>query len=162
MTEPRRFPPPWTAGETDACFIVKDHNGQAIAYHLFRRRTRPGAQRPACSRATRRGGSRPTSPSCPSCCSGAKRGEANIEVAADQADDPAADESVAAAAGYRSGACIVREPVARLNQGQPSIALAWSSRNCFALSGQCVRVAYQDACLGPQVREVRFSRLGFL
>jgi hypothetical protein len=28
----RRFPPPWTADETDACFIVKDHNGQALAF----------------------------------------------------------------------------------------------------------------------------------
>jgi hypothetical protein len=28
----RRFPPPWTVEETDACFIVKDHNGQALAY----------------------------------------------------------------------------------------------------------------------------------
>ena len=26
---PRRFPPPWTVEETDACFIVRDHNGQA-------------------------------------------------------------------------------------------------------------------------------------
>jgi hypothetical protein len=31
----RRFPPPWTAEETDACFIVRDGNGQALAY-LFR------------------------------------------------------------------------------------------------------------------------------
>ena len=31
----RRFPPPWTADETDACFIVKDHNGQAMAYVYF-------------------------------------------------------------------------------------------------------------------------------
>jgi hypothetical protein len=27
----RRFPPPWIAEETDACFIVRDHNGQALA-----------------------------------------------------------------------------------------------------------------------------------
>ena len=32
MVEARRFPPPWTAEETDACFIVRDHNGQALAY----------------------------------------------------------------------------------------------------------------------------------
>ena len=31
----RRFPPPWTAEETDACFIVKDHNGMAVAYVYF-------------------------------------------------------------------------------------------------------------------------------
>ena len=35
MAEHRRFPPPWTADETDACFIVKDHNGQALAYVYF-------------------------------------------------------------------------------------------------------------------------------
>ena len=32
MTVPRRFPPPWTADETDACFIVGDHNRQALAF----------------------------------------------------------------------------------------------------------------------------------
>lgn len=31
----RRFPPPWTAEETDACFIVKDQKGQALAYVYF-------------------------------------------------------------------------------------------------------------------------------
>jgi hypothetical protein len=29
-----RFPPPWSA-ETDACFIVRDANGQALAYVYF-------------------------------------------------------------------------------------------------------------------------------
>jgi hypothetical protein len=28
----RRFPPPWTVEETDACFVVRDANGQALAY----------------------------------------------------------------------------------------------------------------------------------
>jgi len=29
----RRFPPPWSVDETnDACFIVRDHNGEALAY----------------------------------------------------------------------------------------------------------------------------------
>jgi hypothetical protein len=28
----RRFPPPWSVEETDACFIVRDGNGQALAY----------------------------------------------------------------------------------------------------------------------------------
>ena len=28
----RRFPPPWSVEETDACFIVRDANGQALAY----------------------------------------------------------------------------------------------------------------------------------
>jgi hypothetical protein len=31
----RRFPPPWTAEETDACFILRDANGQALAYVYF-------------------------------------------------------------------------------------------------------------------------------
>jgi hypothetical protein len=38
MTPPRperRFPPPWTAEETDACFTVRDANGQALAYVYF-------------------------------------------------------------------------------------------------------------------------------
>jgi hypothetical protein len=35
---PRRFPPPWSAEETDACFIVPDATGQALAYVCFDRR----------------------------------------------------------------------------------------------------------------------------
>ena len=31
----RRFPPPWTVEETDACFIVKDHAGHSLAYVYF-------------------------------------------------------------------------------------------------------------------------------
>ena len=27
----RRFPPPWTVEEQDACFVVRDHNGQQLA-----------------------------------------------------------------------------------------------------------------------------------
>jgi hypothetical protein len=30
-----RFPPPWSADETDACLIVRDANGQALAYVYF-------------------------------------------------------------------------------------------------------------------------------
>src|SRR5262245_40853787 len=31
-----RFPPPWSIQEyNDACFIVRDHNGQALAYVYF-------------------------------------------------------------------------------------------------------------------------------
>jgi hypothetical protein len=33
--EPRRFPPPWIAEETDAYFIVRDANGHALAYVYF-------------------------------------------------------------------------------------------------------------------------------
>jgi len=36
MPSARRFPPPWTIDEAnDACFIVKDHNGHALAYVYF-------------------------------------------------------------------------------------------------------------------------------
>jgi hypothetical protein len=31
----RRFPPPWTVEETDACFIVKDRGGMSLAYAYF-------------------------------------------------------------------------------------------------------------------------------
>jgi hypothetical protein len=31
-TQRRHFPPPWTVEETDACFVVRDHNGQALAH----------------------------------------------------------------------------------------------------------------------------------
>ncbi len=31
----RRFPSPWSVEETDACFIVRDGNGQALAYVYF-------------------------------------------------------------------------------------------------------------------------------
>jgi hypothetical protein len=33
--EPRRFPPPWSVDEQPACFDVRDHNGQALAYVYF-------------------------------------------------------------------------------------------------------------------------------
>jgi hypothetical protein len=46
----RRFPPPWSIEElNDACFVVRDHNGQALAYVYFEdegteiRRIRAGA-----------------------------------------------------------------------------------------------------------------------
>jgi len=33
----RRFPPPWTIDEAnDACFIVRDRNGQALGYFYFK------------------------------------------------------------------------------------------------------------------------------
>ena len=35
MPSVRRFPPPWTTEETDACFTVRDANGQALAYVYF-------------------------------------------------------------------------------------------------------------------------------
>jgi hypothetical protein len=30
----RRLPPPWSAEETDAGFIVRDANGHALAYYF--------------------------------------------------------------------------------------------------------------------------------
>ena len=36
MTSGRRFPPPWTIEDkNDACFIVRDHGGHALALRLF-------------------------------------------------------------------------------------------------------------------------------
>jgi hypothetical protein len=41
MTSSRRFPPPWDIEEYDRrCFIVRDNNGQALAYVYFE--TEPG------------------------------------------------------------------------------------------------------------------------
>ena len=31
----RHFPPRWSVEETDACFIVRDANGRALAYVYF-------------------------------------------------------------------------------------------------------------------------------
>ncbi len=31
----RRFPPPWSVEELDACFVVKDGNGQKLSYVYF-------------------------------------------------------------------------------------------------------------------------------
>jgi hypothetical protein len=30
MPSPRRFPPPWSIEESSACFIVRDHDEQAL------------------------------------------------------------------------------------------------------------------------------------
>ena len=35
VTSPRRFPPPWSTEDNGACFIVKDHSGQALAYVYY-------------------------------------------------------------------------------------------------------------------------------
>jgi len=43
----RRFPPPWTAEETDACFIVRDATGQALGFSISRT-SRDAARRPSC------------------------------------------------------------------------------------------------------------------
>jgi hypothetical protein len=35
MPEPRRFPPPWSVEELEACFVVRDANRQALGYFYF-------------------------------------------------------------------------------------------------------------------------------
>jgi hypothetical protein len=41
MPAARSFPPPWSVDEANnACFIVRDDNGQALGLFLFRGRTR--------------------------------------------------------------------------------------------------------------------------
>ena len=35
MPAPLRFPPPWSIEERQACFIVKDGNGLALAFIYF-------------------------------------------------------------------------------------------------------------------------------
>ena len=36
----RHFPPPWSVEELDTCFVVKDLNGQALAYMYFEKEPR--------------------------------------------------------------------------------------------------------------------------
>jgi hypothetical protein len=36
----RHFPPPWSVEELDSCFVVKDLNGQALAYVYFEKEPR--------------------------------------------------------------------------------------------------------------------------
>jgi hypothetical protein len=53
LVKPRRFPPPWSIDEhKDACFIVKDATGHALAYVYFEEE--PG-RRPAAHLHPRRG-----------------------------------------------------------------------------------------------------------
>ena len=40
MPAARRFPPPWSVEELDSCFVVKDLNGQALAYMYFEKEPR--------------------------------------------------------------------------------------------------------------------------
>jgi hypothetical protein len=32
----RRFQSPWSVEEQDACFVVRDHNGQALSYVYYK------------------------------------------------------------------------------------------------------------------------------
>ena len=65
MPAPRRFPPPWTAEDNGACFVVKDKNGLELAY--CNDEEEPG-RRAAANLLTRdearRGTMHPTSRSC--------------------------------------------------------------------------------------------------
>jgi hypothetical protein len=75
MPSDRRFPPPWTIEEmNDAFFIVRDKNGQALAYVYFE--SDPAGARPLiCSHATKRGGLRRISQSCRGCWDGHRDGK---------------------------------------------------------------------------------------
>jgi hypothetical protein len=42
MPTKRRFPAPWSVEEQDACFVVRDHGGQALGYFYFEEE--PGRQ----------------------------------------------------------------------------------------------------------------------
>jgi hypothetical protein len=35
MPSTRRFPPPWSVEEQEACFVVKDHAGLKLGYFYF-------------------------------------------------------------------------------------------------------------------------------
>ena len=60
----RRFPPPWDIEEHDqSCFIVRDDNGQALAYVYFESEPADAPQQ-TYSHAMRHGALRPTSPDC--------------------------------------------------------------------------------------------------
>jgi hypothetical protein len=48
----RRFPPPWSVEEQPACFVVRDHNGKALAYVHFEDES---GRRSAAKLLTRRG-----------------------------------------------------------------------------------------------------------
>ena len=59
----RHFPPPWSVEEQSACFVVRDHNGQQLAYVYFE--DEPGEdRRPNYWSGTRQDGLRQISPRC--------------------------------------------------------------------------------------------------
>jgi hypothetical protein len=72
MPSARRFPPPWSAEETEACFIVRDANGQALAYVYFE--DEPG-RRAAAKLLTRDEARRIAAniAKLPGCCAGRRR-----------------------------------------------------------------------------------------
>ena len=48
MSDARRFPPPWSVEEQKACFVVRDQNGQQLAYVYFEGRGPLGEKHPGC------------------------------------------------------------------------------------------------------------------
>jgi hypothetical protein len=44
MPSARRFPPPRNVEETEACFLVRDANGQALGYFYLRAQSALGGQ----------------------------------------------------------------------------------------------------------------------
>jgi hypothetical protein len=66
MTMPsRRFPPPWSVEELEACFVVRDASGQKLGYFYYEEEF---GRRPSPSQRMRLDGSRPTWRSCRSYC----------------------------------------------------------------------------------------------
>jgi hypothetical protein len=63
MPGSRHFPPPWTVEDKDAYFIVRDHNGQALAYVY----ARTSGRVPSHSPVTKRGASHQALPGCRIC-----------------------------------------------------------------------------------------------
>ena len=61
----RHFPEPWFVEELDACFVVKDLNGQALAYMYFEKSPVTDIAPVSCLRATRRGVSQSIFPQLP-------------------------------------------------------------------------------------------------
>jgi hypothetical protein len=59
----RRFPPPWSVEDIGAAFVVRDHDGQQLAYAYFEEE--PG-RRSAAKLLSKCGGLRRISPSSPS------------------------------------------------------------------------------------------------
>jgi hypothetical protein len=67
----RHFPPPWSVEQLDSCFVVKDLNGQALAYVYFEKEPRRRFRRELLTR-DEGSASRPFLPSCRNCCASRK------------------------------------------------------------------------------------------